>query len=207
VVFTIERAVDARTGSYWRGRLLLIAGASEYGEQKASTISGLETPDDYTVKMTLQSPDSTWLLTLGDFAGMGILPEHVLRDVAPDKIKQHAFSLNPNVSAGAFQFSKYETDQYLEIRRNDSYGGGAPPQLQDVGIALALRQVEGAEYIRKRNTDHDFEIAFVGHVPPVARPDSPASLSSESIAKRMRSPCGSASATRASSRHLQKVER
>ena len=46
--------------------------------------------------MTLEAPDSTWLLTLGDFAGMGILPEHVLRDVAPDQLKQHPFSLNPS---------------------------------------------------------------------------------------------------------------
>jgi ABC-type transport system substrate-binding protein len=148
VVFTIQRAVDARTGSYWRGRLLLIAGATEYGDQKVSAISGLETPDDDTVKMTLASPDSTWLLTLGDFAGLGILPEHILRDAPPDQLKQHAFSLNPTVSAGVFQFSKYETDQYLEIKRNDSYGGGSPAKLQqlffktltaDVGLAQLER--------------------------------------------------------------------
>ncbi len=123
VVFTIERAVDARTGSYWQGRLLLIEGATEYSEQKADTITGLEAPDDYTVRMTLTTPDSTWLLTLGDFAGLGILPSHVLKDVPPDQLKQHPFSLNPTVSAGVFQFSRYETDQFLEIKRNDTYGG------------------------------------------------------------------------------------
>jgi ABC-type transport system substrate-binding protein len=67
VRFTFERAVDKRAASYWRGRLLDLQGATEYGDQQAPTISGLETPDDYTVRMTLRKPDSTWLLTLGDF--------------------------------------------------------------------------------------------------------------------------------------------
>ena len=75
VVFTIQRAVDKRTGSYWRGRLLAIDGAADYGDQKTDTIKGLTAPDDYTVKMTLTVPDSTWLITLGDFAG----PEHPLQ--------------------------------------------------------------------------------------------------------------------------------
>ena len=145
VVFTIQRAVDARTGSYWRGRLLLIAGATAYGDQKAGSISGLESPDDYTIRMTLEAPDSTWLLTLGDFAGMGILPEHVLRDVAPDQLKQHPFSLNPSVSAGVFQFGKWETDQYLEIRRNDAYGGGDKARLDSIFFKTLTRDVALAQ--------------------------------------------------------------
>jgi peptide/nickel transport system substrate-binding protein len=123
VRFTFERAVDKRAATYWRGRLLDIQGATEYGDQQAPSISGLETPDDYTVKMTLRQPDSTWLLTLGDFSGLGILPEHILKDVAPDQLQQHPFSLNPTVSAGAFQFLQYQTDQYAQIKRNDSYVG------------------------------------------------------------------------------------
>ncbi|MBV8718169.1 MAG: hypothetical protein JOZ65_24130 [Chloroflexi bacterium] len=123
VRFTFERAVDKRAATYWRGRLLDIQGATEYGDQQAPSISGLETPDDYTVKMTLRKPDSTWLLTLGDFSGLCILPEHILKDVAPDQLQQHPFSLNPSVSAGAFQFVQYQTDQYAELKRNDAYGG------------------------------------------------------------------------------------
>ncbi len=78
----IERAVDKRSGSYWRARLLAIDGATEYGDQKADTIKGLEAPDDYTVKMTLTVPDSTWLITIGDFAGLSILPKHILEGTA-----------------------------------------------------------------------------------------------------------------------------
>lgn len=123
VIFTIERAVDARTGSYWQGRLMAIEGAAEFSEQGAETITGLEAPHDFTVVMRLSSPDSTWLLTLGDFAGLGILPAHVLEGIAPDQLKQHSFSLAPTVSAGVFRFERYESDQFVELARNETFGG------------------------------------------------------------------------------------
>jgi peptide/nickel transport system substrate-binding protein len=136
VVFTIQRAVDKRTGSYWRGRLLQLDGATEYGDQKAPTITGLETPDDYTVKMTLKTPDATWLSTLGDFAGMGILPEHILKDIAPDQLQKQDFALNPTVTAGAFKFAKYATDQYVELQRNDAYITGTKPKLDTIFLKI-----------------------------------------------------------------------
>jgi peptide/nickel transport system substrate-binding protein len=136
VVFTINRAVDKRTGSVWRGRLLKIQGATEYGDQKAESISGLETPDDYTVKITLIDPDSTFLVTLADFSGFGILPEHVVKDVPPDQLQKHPFTLNPNVSAGAFTFAHFATDQYLELDRNDAYTGGPKPPLRKIFLKI-----------------------------------------------------------------------
>lgn len=136
VAFTINRAVDKRTGSVWRGRLLQIQGAAEYGDQKADTISGLETPDDYTVKMTLIDPDSSFLVTLGDFSGLGILPEHVLKDVAPDQLQKHPFTLNPTVTAGPFKFATLQTDQYLQLDRNDAYTGGPKAKLDKLFLKI-----------------------------------------------------------------------
>jgi peptide/nickel transport system substrate-binding protein len=150
VVFTIERAVDKRVGSYWRGRLLGIDGAADFSEQKAEKIKGLETPDQYTVKITLGAPDSTFLLTIGNFAGMGILPAHVLKDIAPDQLSKHSFGLNPTPSAGVFQFVKYETDQYVEIKRNETYGGGPKAKLDRIFAKnltpdVALAQLDKGE--------------------------------------------------------------
>lgn len=150
VVFTFERAIDKRSGSYWRGRLLGIEGAADYSEQKAETIKGLEAIDDHTLKVTLTIPDSTWLLTLGDFAGLAILPSHVLKDIAPDQLKQHSFSFNPSPSAGAFQFVQYQTDQFVEIKRNDNYTGGPKAKLDRIFLKhltpdVALAQMEKGE--------------------------------------------------------------
>jgi peptide/nickel transport system substrate-binding protein len=149
VRFTFERAVDKRAATYWRGRLLDIQGATEYGDQQAPTISGLETPDDYTVKITLRKPDSTFLLTLGDFSGFCILPEHSLKDIAPDQLQPSPVSLNPNISAGAFQFVQYQTDQYAELKRNDSYGGAKAKLdrlfFKILTVDTALAQMERGE--------------------------------------------------------------
>ena len=150
VIFTIQRAVDKRTGSYWRGRLLQIDGAAEYGDQKTPTIVGLEAPDDATVKMTLKTPDSTWLSTIGDFAGMGIIPQHVLKDVPPDQLQKHPFSLNPTVTAGAFTFVRYATDQYVQLGRNESYTGGPKPKLDSLFLKVlppetAIAQLQRGE--------------------------------------------------------------
>lgn len=149
VRFTFERAIDKRAATYWRGRLLDIQGATEFGDQQAPTISGLETPDDYTVKITLRKPDSTFLLTIGDFSGMSILPEHILKDVAPDQLQAHQVSLNPSVAAGAFQFVQYQTDQYAELKRNDSYGGATAKLdrlfFKILAVDAALAQMERGE--------------------------------------------------------------
>ncbi|MCC6943528.1 MAG: hypothetical protein IT335_03065, partial [Thermomicrobiales bacterium] len=74
--FTFERALNPQTGSVWMGRLSGIAGAAAYADGSADSISGIETPDDRTLVVTLAEPNATFLLTLGNFTGFGILPEH-----------------------------------------------------------------------------------------------------------------------------------
>ncbi|MEA2528277.1 MAG: peptide/nickel transport system substrate-binding protein [Thermomicrobiales bacterium] len=149
VAFTLERAIDKRTGSYWQGRLIGIEGAEAYGDQQADSISGLATPDDLTVRITLSAPDAAFLLTLCNFSGLGILPRHVLGDVAPDQLQAHEFSLNPTVTAGAYKFVRYETDQFLELAANPDYVGGAPAIerlfLRILTPDVALAQIETGE--------------------------------------------------------------
>lgn len=146
VKFTLERAIDKRTGSYWRGRLSKIAGSQEYSEQQADSVSGIVLQDERTVTINLAEADAAFLVTLCNFSGLGILPEHVLKDVAPDQLQQHPFSLNPDVTAGAFKFVRYETDQYLELARNETYWGSPPPLdsifLQILQPDVALAQLE-----------------------------------------------------------------
>ncbi len=122
VAFSIETAVDKRTGSLWRGRLLAITGAAAYGDQQAETISGLATPDERTISLTLDKPDASFLITLGDYSGFAILPEHIHKDVVPEDWANILF-LEPSVGAGAYNFTKYEVDQYIELTRSETYGG------------------------------------------------------------------------------------
>ncbi|MEA2529819.1 MAG: peptide/nickel transport system substrate-binding protein [Thermomicrobiales bacterium] len=126
VAFTLERALDSRTASIWRGRLLGIEGAEAFSNQEATTISGLATPDDLTVQITLTTPDASFLPIFCNFSGLGIMPNHVLGGIAPDQLQAHPFSLAPDVTAGAYKFVRFEPNQFLEIASNPTYVGGAP---------------------------------------------------------------------------------
>ena len=121
VLFTYHRAIDPRTGSVWRSRLLALDGADKYDGVTVTDLPGLQAIDDRTVKMTLAKSDSTWLITLSDFAGFCILPEHAFGDIAPDQLQKAPFSLAPTPGAGAFVFDQYLPDQYLSMKRNDAY--------------------------------------------------------------------------------------
>jgi peptide/nickel transport system substrate-binding protein len=123
VMFTFERALDPRTNSVWRGRLQAIEGAAEYDGVNVTTVSGLQATDDLTLVMTLKDPDSTWLITLGDFAGFCILPKHAFGDIAPDQLQEANFSFAPTPGAGRFIFEEWLPDQYLSVRRNDNFPG------------------------------------------------------------------------------------
>ncbi|MFN8593305.1 MAG: ABC transporter substrate-binding protein [Thermomicrobiales bacterium] len=140
VAFTIERAVDKKTGSVWQGRLLALAGAQDYADGKADTISGVETPDDLTIKLTLAAPDGTFLLTLADYSGLGIMPEHALKDLPPDQMQTKTY-LEPEVTAGAFNLVRYEPDQFIELQRSETY---SPMQPALERILLPIRTPEVA---------------------------------------------------------------
>ncbi|HWV35865.1 MAG TPA: ABC transporter substrate-binding protein [Thermomicrobiales bacterium] len=146
VIFTFERALDKRVGSIWTGRLQGIKGAAEYGDQRADTVEGLSAPDDHTVVFTLSHPDAAFLAILADFCGLGILPKHILGDVAPDQLVNDKFNLAPTVGAGAYKFVQYASDQYVELEANDTYWGGRPAVdrlfLRIVDAEVAVAEIE-----------------------------------------------------------------
>ena len=126
VVFTLERAINPATASFWQGRLMGIVGARAFADGEADSVDGIEAPDEKTVILELESPDTAFLPTFADFSGLGILPKHVLGDVAPDQLINHRFNLEPTVGAGPYQFVTYETDQYLELEPNPNWFGDEP---------------------------------------------------------------------------------
>lgn len=144
VVFTIERAVDSRTASFWQGRFLGLAGAAEYSEQQAETIEGLTAPDDYTVVLTMSAPNSAFLSTLADFTGLGILPMHILGEIAPENLINDPFNLAPTVGAGPYNYVTYESDQFLELEANPTFWGD-PPAIERIFMRILLPDIAAAE--------------------------------------------------------------
>lgn len=144
VVFTIERAVDSRTASFWQGRFMGLAGAAEYSEQQAETIEGLTAPDDYTVVLTMSAPNSAFLSTLADFTGLGILPMHILGEIAPENLINDPFNLAPTVGAGPYNYVTYESDQFLELEANPTFWGDAPA-IERIFMRILLPDIAAAE--------------------------------------------------------------
>lgn len=153
VAFTFETAVKPEVGSVWQGRLLAIAGAKEFAEGSATSISGVETPDDLTIKITLAEPDGTFLLTLADYSGLGILPEHALKDLSADQLKAKTY-LEPEVTGGAFNLVSYQVDQYIELVRSETYTPKRPAldrillPIREPSVALADLEIGELDIMR-----------------------------------------------------------
>lgn len=144
VRFTFERAINRSTASVWRGRLLSIQGAADFDAAVSDSLSGISTPDDLTIEFTLEAPDAVFFLSICGTGGFGILPQHILGDVAPEELAQHEFSRAPTVTAGAFKFGRYEVDQFMVFERNDDYYG-TPANLDRIIGVIVTSSVAQAQ--------------------------------------------------------------
>jgi peptide/nickel transport system substrate-binding protein len=104
-----------------------VAGVAEYTEGTADSISGIETPDDSTVVITLESPDAAWLPNWASLTRLNsMFPAHILGDVAPEDIPTHEYFETFPVVSGAYKFVEYVPDQFVELEANENYSLGTP---------------------------------------------------------------------------------
>jgi peptide/nickel transport system substrate-binding protein len=83
-------------------------------------LESVTAPDDATVVMTTDVP--TPVMTTLD---MPILPEHIWKDVSEKEVG--TFDNEKNVvGSGPFVFEERKTGQYIKVRANKNYWGGAP---------------------------------------------------------------------------------
>lgn len=109
------------------GRLGGVAGVTEYTEGTADSISGIETPDDSTVVITLANPDAAWLPNWASLTRLNsMFPAHILGDVPAEEIPTHPYFETFPVVSGAYKFVQYVPDQYVELEANENYSLGTP---------------------------------------------------------------------------------
>ncbi|MBY5916638.1 ABC transporter substrate-binding protein [Rhizobium leguminosarum] len=107
--FTMTLAMDAKTGSVLAARL--------------KGISSVETPDDHTVVIKLSAPSSSFLDTM---TKVMMLPEHALASIPADQLAKNTWWSTAPIGTGPFKFTKYVSDQYVELAANTDYRGGKP---------------------------------------------------------------------------------
>jgi ABC-type transport system substrate-binding protein len=113
VKYSIERAVDPKTQGPGAGFFGAINGFADLTAGKATTLPGIEAPDDSTVVFKLSRPDATFLHVLAiNFAS--VVPKEAVEAAGGD------FGKKP-VGSGTFILKDWTIGQKLVFERNPAY--------------------------------------------------------------------------------------
>ena len=99
----------------------MVVGAKEYKEGKADKVSGIETPDDNTVKVSFVQPYGPALTNLGT---TGIIPEHIWSKVPEGKWKESKELMDKPVGNGPFTLTSFTEGQDAKFEKNKDFFAG-----------------------------------------------------------------------------------
>jgi len=133
VQYTLERLADPETRSPGQGYFSQIVGFDEFVAGDAAGLSGVETPDSHTVKVTLSQPTKTFLNVLAMHFG-SIVPKEEVEKWGAD------FGHHP-VGTGAFAVTEWTLGQRLVFERNKDHFKPGVPYLDKVVGRKAHRDV------------------------------------------------------------------
>jgi len=148
--FALMAHINPKTGSSRQSKFLVIAGAQDYADGKADSVSGIQVVDPKTLKITLAQPDAPFLLNL---RYLYIPPKAALdgKDLATD-----AWFQAP-VGAGPFVFSKWDVGGDFVATKNPNFWNTGKPTLdsfthrviadsQSIVLALESGDIDASIY-------------------------------------------------------------
>jgi peptide/nickel transport system substrate-binding protein len=92
--------------------VVAIEGARAYKDKQASEISGIKTLGNDTVQFSLTQPSALFLATT---AAQKILPQHLLKDVAPADVQKDPFARKP-VYTGPFMVQDWKAGEGITFK-------------------------------------------------------------------------------------------
>jgi ABC-type transport system substrate-binding protein len=119
VVYTFERMLNPKTGALNQDFITAIKGAMDMMEEKTDKLAGLEVIDDYTIKITLESPFAPFLANIAT-PGVSIYNRKFTEEAGDQ------FGLTPETTCGTgpFKLSKWILNSETQIDAFDDYWGG-----------------------------------------------------------------------------------
>lgn len=157
-------------------RFVAIAGAQEYNDGSADTISGIEIVDEHQIKLTLVEPNAAFLVNL----------EHV-RPVPAAQLEGLSLTDDPwfqePIGAGPFKFVSWQTGGDFVAERNENYWQPGKPYLdrfvhrtiadsQTLVLALETGEIDASNYPAPTVAENLQSIDTLDViVPPFTQPD------------------------------------
>ncbi|MBL4786471.1 MAG: ABC transporter substrate-binding protein [Cohaesibacteraceae bacterium] len=123
VKYSLDRVVNPKTQSPGAGFFGAIAGF-DAASADGTSLSGIATPDDHTVVITLSRPDATFLHVMAiNFAS--VVPKEAVEEHGED------FGKHP-VGTGAFKMAEWTLGQRVVFERNADYYNAGLPKLDQI---------------------------------------------------------------------------
>lgn len=123
VKYSLDRVVNPKTQSPGAGFFGAIAGF-DTASAGGTSLSGIATPDDHTVVITLSRPDATFLHVMAiNFAS--VVPKEAIEEYGED------FGKHP-VGTGAFKLAEWTLGQRVVFERNADYYNAGLPKLDQI---------------------------------------------------------------------------
>jgi len=145
VKWSIERAVNPATQSPGAGYFSNIVGYDDVASKKATTLSGITTPDDKTVVIKLSSPNAAFLHIMAINFGY-VVPKEEVEKYGAD------FGHHP-VGTGAFKFVEWNLGQNLVLERNQDYFRKGVPYLDKMTFEFGQEPTVNLLRLQKGEVD------------------------------------------------------
>lgn len=152
VAFTFQYMCDP-SDERWSGVTTMIKGADAYREGTSDSIEGIKVIDEKTIEFTLTQYFPKALSFIGE---MGIVPEHIWKDIPYSEIENHRELLGENiVGCGPYHVAEFVEDQYVKLEANDDFYMG------DVATKYFIFRVTNADSITTELRTGNIDIAAV----------------------------------------------
>jgi peptide/nickel transport system substrate-binding protein len=145
VKYSLERAVNPSTQSPGGGYFSMIKGYDDVAGGKTTELSGIATPDDRTVVVTLSRPDATFLHLMAINFGF-VVPKEEIEKAGTDWGKQP-------VGTGAFKFVEWVPGQHILLERNKEYYRQGVPYLDKLTFEFGQDPTVAVLRLKKGEVD------------------------------------------------------
>lgn len=145
VKYSLERTCNPKTQSPGASYYASLKGYDDVAGGKATDLSGVTTPDDYTVKIELSHPDAT-MLHLMALNFSYVVPKEEVEKYGAD------FGHHP-VGTGAYKMTEWTSGQKIVFERNKDYHQAGLPYLDKITFELGQDPVVALTRMQKGEID------------------------------------------------------